>query len=154
MKGQYDNAISDYTKVIETDPKNADAYVLRGDTYYKQGRYDKAISDLTQATEVDPGFAEAYNVRAWLLATCPDAASRDGAKAVKLAKKALNLSRNATFLDTLAAAYAEAGQFGEAIMIELEAIQTLKKEGDEKKFLDEFNQRLTSYESHKPWREK
>jgi tetratricopeptide (TPR) repeat protein len=154
MKGQYDNAISDYTKAIEIDSKNADAYYLRGSTYRDRGRYEKAISDFTKAIEIDPGHAATYNTLAWLLATCPDAAYRNGAKAVKLAKKAAELKRSFTILDTLAAAYAEAGRFEEAILTQQEVIDLLKKEVKRKETLDQSIERLKSYESHKPWREK
>ncbi len=160
MKSQYDKAISDYTKDIEIDSKNADAYYFRGLSFKAQGRYDKAISDFTQAIEVDPGFAAAYNNMAWLLATCPDAAYRDGTKAIKLAQKAIELNRKAEILDilldTLASAYAEAGQFEKAIPTQQQVIDILKKEdkGNANENLDQSLERLKSYETHKPWREK
>ena len=61
--GQYDKAISDYTKAIETDPKFAVAYYSRGMAYRQKGQYDQAISDYTKAIETDPKLAMAYNNR-------------------------------------------------------------------------------------------
>ncbi len=59
-KGQFDQAISDYTNAIEINPKYAEAYYARGIVYYDQGEYDQAISDFTKAIEINPKFAEAY----------------------------------------------------------------------------------------------
>lgn len=62
-KGDYDRAISDYTKAIELDPKNSDAYYNRGNTYVMKGNFDLAISDFTRAIELDPKNSDAYNNR-------------------------------------------------------------------------------------------
>ncbi len=70
------------------------------------------------------GYAYAYNNLAWIMATCQDKKYRNGAKAVELAKKAISLSNNIDFLDTLAAAYAEAGNFEKATTIQEEVIIT------------------------------
>jgi hypothetical protein len=56
--------------------------------------------------------------------------------------------------DTLAAAYAEAGKFDDAITAQKKAITLLKKEGDPKNLIDRFIERLNSYKDRKPWREK
>jgi len=62
-KGQYDRAISDFTKAIEIDPRYAEAYNNRGIAYGKKDQYDQVISDFTKAIEIDPRYAEAYNNR-------------------------------------------------------------------------------------------
>ncbi len=59
-KGQYDQAISEYTKAIELNPRYADAYYNRGNAYHDKGLYDHAIRDYTRATEIDPEHASAY----------------------------------------------------------------------------------------------
>ena len=87
----------------------------RGIAYAEKGQYDKAIFDYDIAIEINQGCAEAYNGKAWILATCRDAVYRDGAKAVDLAKRAVELSSAGVFLDTLPAAYAEVGKFEDAI---------------------------------------
>jgi hypothetical protein len=69
---------------------------------------------------------------AWLLVTYPDSKSRDGAEAVRLAEKACVLTerRIPVFLDTLAAAYAEAGDFPRAVAAGEEALSVARSLGD------------------------
>ena len=62
-KGDFDQAVSDYNKAIEINPRYAMAYNNRGNTFQTNGQYDKAISDFTKAIEINPGFDGAYNNR-------------------------------------------------------------------------------------------
>jgi len=62
-KGQNDQAISNYTKALEINPKFAKAFLSRGVAYRMKGQYDQAISDYNKALEINPKFAEAYNNR-------------------------------------------------------------------------------------------
>ena len=153
LKGDYDKAIADYTKFIEIDPKNADVYASRGYAWGKRGNYGKAIADYTKTIELDPKYASAYNGLAWLMATCPDGRYRDGKRAVELAEKALALGDAGSILDTLAAAYAEAGRFQDAIKTQEIAITKLKQEGGTQ-YLPECEKHLSSYKAGNPWREK
>ncbi len=89
----------------------------------------------------------------WLagdMATCPDPNVRNGSNAVAYAEKAVALTHrdNAMYLATLAAAYAEMGQFSNAVSVEKEAIGLQSK----KYYLDKFNARLRLYESGVPYR--
>src|SRR5213595_440082 len=106
---EYDKAIADYDEVIRLDPKDVFAYIYRGCAYDDKGDYDKAIADYDEAIRLDPKYALPYNGFAWLLGTCPQVSFRDGKKAINYAIKAWELSKDPAFLDTLAAAYAEAG---------------------------------------------
>jgi tetratricopeptide (TPR) repeat protein len=152
-KGDYDKAIADFDTAIEINPMYAEAYSNRGYAWEKKGDYDKAIADYTKAIALDPKNAYAYNSLAWLQATCPEARYRDGTRAVELAEKAVRLENAGSILDTLAAAYAEAGRFQEAIKTQEKAIKLLEKEG-ETEDLAEFKEHLDSYKAGKPWREK
>jgi tetratricopeptide (TPR) repeat protein len=59
-KGQYDEAISNYTKALEINPRDAEAYYNRGVVYNRKGQYDEAISDFTKALEINARDADAY----------------------------------------------------------------------------------------------
>ena len=62
--GQYDQAILDFSKAIEINPRLAHAYNNRGWAYIKKWQYDHAISDFNKTIEIDPRFVEAYFHRA------------------------------------------------------------------------------------------
>ncbi len=147
-KGQYDQAISEFTKAIEIDPKDAEAYKDRGDTYELKGQYDRAISDYNKAIEIDPKVSLAYNNLAWILATVKASSLRNGKKAVELALKACELSNweDPDYLDTLAAAYARVGDFDNAVKWQAKALESpeLAKNA-------EAQQRSKFYKERKPW---
>ena len=153
-KKQYDKAISDYTSAIRLNPRFAYAYNNRGNAWDDKGRYDKAIADYTKAIELNPKDAKAYSNLAWVLATCPDERHRDGKRAIKLAEKASGIKEAAHILDTLAAAYAEAQRFQDAIKTQEKAIAGLQQAGKKEELIAEFQKRLESYRGNTPWREK
>ncbi|MFC1494774.1 tetratricopeptide repeat protein [Thermodesulfobacteriota bacterium] len=152
FEDNYDQAISDFNRAISLDSNQYKAYDYRGRIYSSQKKFDLAISDFNKALEIYPIREQVYNNLAWLLATCSEEKYRDGLNAVKLAKKAVILGENPAILDTLAAAYAEAGDFKNAIKTQEKAIQLLKEEEDIVS-IGEYNLRLESYNNHKPWME-
>jgi hypothetical protein len=91
---------------------------------------------------------------AWLLATNPNASVRNGPEAVELAQRAVKLSegREPAILDTLAAAYAEAGQFDKAVETAIEAHRLAEAAGQRHQ-ARAIEMRLELYRSHKPYRE-
>jgi regulator of sirC expression with transglutaminase-like and TPR domain len=154
MKGDYDNAIGDLSDVLELHPQHAEALYLRGSSWYLSGYYDMALADFSGALELNTELAEVYNDIAWLFATCPVDRYRDGEKAVMFVQKALELQPDSRqyYLDTLAAAYAETGDFQKAVVIQEEAIALLQAEFSPEE-LFKYMQRLEQYKVKKPWRE-
>ena len=111
--------------------------------------YEKALADYSEAIRLEPGSVEGHNNRAWIWATCPDAKYRDGKRAVESGPRACELTKwkDATYLDTLSAAYAEASQFDEAVKCQTKAIGLLT---DEKEKAD-YGARLKLYQERKPY---
>lgn len=106
------------------------------------------------------GFLHGQNDYAWFLATSPEAGDRDGREAVRWAERAVRLRRDCTTLDTLAAAYAEDGQFEKAVETQKEAIQKLKNLDEETRqewaqlpTIQEAEMRLRLYQEGMPFRE-
>ena len=149
---QYDKAIKDFTEVIQIEPKNFAAFHSRGVAYQAKKDFPKAGLDYAEAYRIDPNYVPAYKDHAWLLATCPVDAVRNGKLAVELATKAVQPGgdKNGTYCDTLAAAHAEAGQFDEAVRWEKTALEDMafaQPHGDAAR------QRLELYTQKKPYRE-
>ena len=86
---------------------------------------EEAIAQFQKALAIKPDYVAAQNNMAWVLATCPQASLRNGIEAVGLAERANQLTggKNPVILCTLAAAYAEAGRFPEAIETAQRALQ-------------------------------
>jgi len=125
LQQNYDEAIEDLSKVIRLDPNHLSALLNRGWVCSQVKEYHRVIEDYTEVITLAPQDARGYNALAWFRATCPEQRFRDGAKAVELAKKACELTdwKKAEYLDTLAAAYAEQGEFQEAITVLKRALQ-------------------------------
>ena len=117
--------------------------------YKHAGKLDQALALFRAGAEKD--HAEALNGLAWLLATSSDSAIRDGRSAVGFAERAVAKEERKKWssLDTLAAAYAEAGEFAKAANVQREAISLSQDE----KVKNDLTARLKLYESNTPFRE-
>lgn len=115
--GQLDEAIEAFHKSIQINPTSSSTLNNLGHVLAARGRFEEAIENYHQAIQINPDFAEALNNLAWVLAASPDDKLRNGAGAVRLAERACELTRHGQpwFMRTLAAAYAEAGRFPEAV---------------------------------------
>jgi tetratricopeptide (TPR) repeat protein len=150
-KKEFDKAIADYTRLLRLDPRNAWAYSSRGLAQAEKKQYGKAIADIDRALQFEPQNPDVLNGSAWFRATCPEATYRDGARAIASATKACELSgwKEPGLLDTLAAAYAEAGNFAAAVKWQTKAI-ALETDAHEKAG---FDARLKLYQAKKPYRD-
>lgn len=147
----FESAVEDYSAAMEVNPSDYRYVGARGGAFYFLKQYDKAIEDLSQAMKLDPDAGLTYGALAWFRATCPDEHFRDGAEAVRLATKAAELMewKSPASLDTLAAAYAELGDFSKAIEWEQKAIGLSTNENNKSR----FRRRLKLYEAGRPYYE-
>jgi len=150
--GAYNEAIADFSEAIRLNMKNADIYFNRGLAYEKRGKWNDALADFKEASALNPKDADAFNAIAWVLAASPEASIRSGTEAVEAGKKACTLSKwkVSYHIDTLAVAFAEAGDFPQAIKYAQQAMQTKGLSDEDQKALQE---RLALYRQGQPYHE-
>jgi len=150
-KKELDEGITDFTSAVRVDAKNIPAFIERGNIWFSKREFDKAIADYNEAIRLAPQLADAYNNRAWLLATCPNATYRDGKRAIESASKACELTQWKLYrpIGTLAAAYAEAGDFEAAVKWQSKAIELATDEVAK----DDHRTRLKLYQAKELYRE-
>ena len=144
--GEVEIALDDYGESIKRGPNYAPAYFGRANAWVVDAKYAQAVADYRQAIRLDPLFAPAYDNLAWLLASAPSSQHRNGKEAVELATKACDLTewKQAETIATLAAAYAEAGDFGNAIHWQKRAIELAPGRKP-------FEARLVTYQARRPF---
>ncbi len=143
-------AVELFSKVLASEPANVIALRGRADTLLILGRHAEAVADFEKALKQDSNDSGLLNNLAWVLATSPDDTLRNGKRAIELATKACEVTeyKEAHILSTLAAAYAETGDFETAIKWSEKAVEL--GEGAQKEAL---TKELESYRAGKPWRE-
>jgi tetratricopeptide (TPR) repeat protein len=131
-KGQTDEAIPHFERALQLSPNSADANYYLGMALAMKGRRAEGLAHLRMAVKKDPDNLQALNDTAWLLATSSDPALRNGSEAVSLAGHAVQLTsgHEPTLLATLAAAYAEAGDFDKAVDLEQQAAALAEQQGN------------------------
>jgi Flp pilus assembly protein TadD len=154
QKGQFDDAIASYRKAVQFEPRNAEFQNNLGYALFQKGDLREAIAHYQTSLEIQPQNAITCKNLAWLLATSPEASVRNGAMAVELAGRAIRLcgSPDPTFIGTLAAAYAEAGQFSEAVKTAQRA-QQLAATQDNPALVEVLQGQIKLYQAGSPFRE-
>jgi Flp pilus assembly protein TadD len=122
--GRVDEAIVHYRKAVELRPGLVEVYNNLGNAFCRKRMTAEAMAYYQKAIELQPQFIPAQINLAWMLATWPEPSVRNGSKAVALAGKANELlkGQDSRILRTLAAAYAEAGRFPEAVLTAKQAL--------------------------------
>lgn len=125
-------AIPHLERALEISPDLVEARYYLGAALMKNGQKAQALAQWRQALRQAPDNPRVLNDTAWVLATCADAALRNGTEAVTLAEHAVDLTsgRDPALLATLAAAYAEAGRFERAVELEKRATDLATQQGN------------------------
>jgi tetratricopeptide (TPR) repeat protein len=151
--GRVDEAIDQFRQALEIRPDYADAHRGLGVALAGCGEFDEALTHFQKTLEIKPDDVVALNNVAWIRATHPDAKFRDGPGAVALAQRAVALSAgDADTLNTLAAAYAEAGRFPDAVRTAKEALRAATAQGNQG-LADSLRKRIEIYGQRRPWRD-
>ena len=150
-KSRFDEAIERFQKALALDPKDAQTHNDLAVALAQRRRFEEAAAHFREAIGIDPKSAQAQSNLAWLLATSPEATVRNGAEALKLAAKAVDLSqgKDASMLDALAAAYAETGRFREAGETARRALELAPQP-----LVPALKARIAMYERGEPFRER
>jgi Tfp pilus assembly protein PilF len=152
--GRLDEGVSHVERALALDPEYRPAYGNLAEAYGALGRRALAAKYFALAVKMEPDSPFLLSRLGWLLATSPEAAVRDGAKAVEASERAVRLtSRQDTMsLDTLAAAYAETGRFTEAAAIAEQTLALAQSRG-QSDLLPQLQYRLDLYRAGQRFRE-
>ena len=163
IRRSYASALTDQGKRAEAVTQLRELLQLKPDTetreqlaalLYQTAKFGEAATEYCQVVAAKPDQPEALNNLAWLLATCSDNKVRDGAGAVRLAEQGCRLTefKQAQMVGTLAAAYAEAGRFEEAVTTAQKAIE-LARAGGDARFAGVVEQLQRLYRAGRPYHE-
>ena len=155
LRGRFSEAVAQFQRTLELMPNSVQGHYRLGLALQSQKKIAVAMAEYEKVLELNPKHALALNNLAWLLATCSEPSLRNGSKAVELARQTEQLSggNQPNVLDTLAAAYAEAGQFGEAVETVKRALSLIATQNN-KPLADALQMRLKLYEANSPFHEK
>jgi Flp pilus assembly protein TadD len=153
MLGKGAEAREHYRRAIALRPDNAEAHANLASLLSLDGRAADAVAEFTEALKLKADDPQSLGGLAWIRATAADAALRNPAEAVMLAERAAALTahRDLSVLDALAASYASAGRYEDAVTVARSAIAqaTLLQQP---KVAAQFKERLAMYQRRQPYR--
>jgi len=155
IQGNLEGAAAHLTKALQLDPDSALSHYNLGQVLVQSGKINEAIIHFDEAIRIKPDWAEPVNSLAWVLAVNEKAAILNPDRAVKLARRACELTdyKKPEFLDTLAVAYAAGSDFGKAIEITKNALE-LCQSPEKETLRKELESRLVFYKAGRPYVEK
>jgi tetratricopeptide (TPR) repeat protein len=150
-QGKADQAVAHFEKALSIRPNSPEVHNNLGLVLLSQNKEDQAILHFQEAIRLNPNYPEALDGLARLLATARNQKIRDGATAVQMAERANQLTGygQPEMLDTLAAAYAEAGRFPEAIQASQKALD-LAYSADMSELAKDIESRMRLYQAGRP----
>jgi tetratricopeptide (TPR) repeat protein len=150
--GRFSEAEATLRRAIEMRPDEARVRRLLAVNLTRLGRVEEAIDQYSELLRRDPNDLDALNNIAWIRATHADPRHRDGSQAVRLAERAVAGSREpmAVLYSTLAASYAEAGRFQDAVRAGARAVELARSERDSLAGA-RYAEQLACYRSGRPF---
>jgi Tfp pilus assembly protein PilF len=150
-EGKYDLAIQDCNQALRQYRGCVEAALFRANINARLGKYTEALKEFNSLVSLHPRpvtLARVLSDRAWFYSTCPNASFRNGRQAVKDAKAACSIMvwKDENMIDTLAMAYAEAGDFNSATQY---VSQALAVKGISPHSAKLFQQHLALFQQHK-----
>jgi protein O-mannosyl-transferase len=154
QQGKVADALIHYQKLLELQPDNIEVHNIVGTVLIQQGRIREGVEEWQKVLAIQPDNGNALSNLAWVFATSPDDSLRNGTKAVHLAQEALRISgrRIAIIYRTLAAAYAESGDFSKAIQTAQEGIELASSQGNSG-LATELQGNIALYQQQQPLRD-
>jgi protein O-mannosyl-transferase len=154
QKGKVADALIHYSKLLELQPDNIEVHNIVGTVLIQQGRIKEGVEEWQKVLAIQSDNGNAMSNLAWVFATSPDDSLRDGAKAAQLASEALRISgqRIPIIFRTLAAAYAETGEFSKAIQTAQHGIELANSQGNSG-LAAELQSNIALYEQRRPLRD-
>ncbi|MDD5063179.1 MAG: tetratricopeptide repeat protein [Phycisphaerae bacterium] len=152
LQGNLDEALVHLAEALRLNPNYAQAHYYLGQVLAQRGKYSEAITHFEDTLRLKPDWIEPMNNLAWLLAASRETTIHNPAKAVGLAQRACDLTnyRSPDLLDTLAVAYAAAGDFGKAVDIAEKALELCQSSGQDA-LKKEIENRLVLYRAGKAY---
>jgi tetratricopeptide (TPR) repeat protein len=150
-----DLAASEFSSAVNSDPRSVVAHTYLGTTiYYGQGKVQEALAEWRKALKLNPNYVIALTQTAQALSASPVASDRNGVEAVKLAERAVELSKgeDPAILDTLGMAYAENGRFAEAVETARRALRLARAQNNSS-LADDLGKRIDMYKTRQPYRD-
>jgi tetratricopeptide (TPR) repeat protein len=153
VTGQLDQALAHFRRAVALRPDNIDAQTNLAQLLSNRGDAAAAAAAFREALTLRPNHPQALAGLAWIRATAADPALRDADEAVRLAERAAEATRHHDIgaLDALAAAYASAGRFDDAVRAAQAGIDAAVAAG-QAAAADQFRRRLELYRARRPYR--
>ncbi len=150
-QGEFDDAIKHLRQALQVKPDLTEAHNNLALALTMTGQLDKALEHFREAVRLKPDYLEPLNRMARILAMHPDPKRRDPGQAIEIAKRAVELTghKDAAILETLAAAYAAAGQFDQAVKT-VEAALSLATAAEADELADHIRKKIQIYRQAKP----
>jgi spermidine synthase len=152
LQGNFDEAAVHLAEALRLDSNSAQSHYYLGQVLVQVGKINEAITHFEKALQLKPDWVEPMNALAWFLSASKEAAIHNPDKAIRFAKRACELTnyKKPDLLDTLAVAYAAAGDFSKAIETAEKALE-LCQSSEQNTLKEKILNRLVLYRAGKPY---